>query len=238
MHAWGVAHIKHVMCCTDQGEFDCTLLSQCASVLSSFGNQPTTNYCVSCFCSTICLDCKVGFGPIIGSQRALFSSWQTFCNSLLNSKHWHVHENKGDSKLKNKWNNALHSELRHICSVIIALKRLLLVEVSHFGSVFIRHFCYVCPPNVYLTITFWYCHAHSRRRHHLQDLILRGNAFRSYLLKQVSIDVMSSTIWCFGLCNGQHHEIKSDSGLDQLQPCEWFQCEFASLKTHSICYEA
>ena len=97
------------------------------------------NCCVACFCPSTCLDYGVWFGPITGSQREVFSSWHTSCNSSMNSKLSYVHAHKGDNTLENKWNNALHSELRSIRSVIMALKKLLPVQVPHVGSVFIKH---------------------------------------------------------------------------------------------------
>ena len=139
MHACRVVQIKHVMYCTGQDEADCTLLNRCASVLSPVGSQPSQKWCAACFCSAICLDYGAGFGPITGSQREMFSSWHSSCNSLTNSTHSCAHEYKGDNTLESKWNHVLHSELRNIRSVIMALKKLLLAEVSHVGSVFIQH---------------------------------------------------------------------------------------------------
>ena len=57
----------------------------------------------------------------------------------MNSKHWHLHEIKGDNSLENIWSNALHLQLRNICSDRFSFKRLLLAEASRAVSIFMNH---------------------------------------------------------------------------------------------------
>ena len=134
-----LAQTKHFLHCNGQDEIDCTLLNRCASTLSTVVSQPSLNCCAACLCPATCLDYGVGFGPITGSRLEVFSSRQLFRHSPTSKLLSYAHENKGDNTLESKWNNALHSELRNIRSIIMVPKRLLLAEASHVGSVFIQH---------------------------------------------------------------------------------------------------
>ena len=130
---------KFVLYCNGQDDIDCTLLNRCASTLSTVVSQPSLNCCAACLCSATCLDHGVGFGPITESRLEEFSSWQLVRHSPTSKLLSYAHENKEDNTLESKWNNALHSELRNIRSIIMVPKRFLLAEASHVGSVFMQH---------------------------------------------------------------------------------------------------